>query len=64
MAQELYEELDATQIPKAKNIKEDDLRKAAQFVTDSGNQREAHWDFFNEMKKKMLVPQHGWSMEM
>jgi len=64
MAQELYEELEATQLPKAKNIKQDDLRAARAFVVGAGAQREATWNLFDEMKEKLLVPKHGWSMEM
>jgi hypothetical protein len=40
-AQELYDELEATQMHKAKNIKEEDLARALQFVKDSGANREA-----------------------
>ena len=64
MAEELYGELEATQFPKAKNIREEDLNRAAQFVKDSEAGREAVWDLFNEMKKKKLVPDHGWGMTM
>lgn len=64
MAQELYEELDATQIPKAKNIQEHVIRAARQFDKDVGANRQATWDFFDEMKRKKLVPDHGWGMTM
>jgi len=64
MAQELYDEIAATQLPKAKSIKQDDLASARAMVTAVGAQREATWNLFDDMKEKMLVPSHGWSMEM
>jgi len=64
MAQELYDEIAATQLPKAKNIRQTDLDAASAYVVGAGAQREAHWNLFDEMKEKLLVPKHGWSMEM
>jgi len=64
MAEDLYGELQATQLPKAKNIKQHILDGARTFVKDIGAQREVHWDQFNDMKQKMLVPSHGWGMSM
>jgi len=62
MAEELYAEIDATQTPKAKTIKQDDLDKARAYVVEAGARREAHWNFFEDIKDKMLVPSHGWSL--
>jgi len=64
MAQELYDEIAATQLPKAKTIKQADLENARSMITAVGAQREATWNLFDDMKEKMLVPSHGWSMEM
>jgi hypothetical protein len=64
MAQELYDELDATQIPKAKNIQEHVIRDAREFAKGAGAGRQAIWDFFTDMSKKPLVPSHGWGMTM
>lgn len=64
MAEELYGELEATQFPKAVNIRQDDLNRARQFAKDAGANRQQIWDFFDEMKQKMLVPSHGWGMTM
>jgi len=64
MADELYGEIDATQTPKAKTIKQSDLDTARDYVVHAGAQRDAHWNFFEDIKEKMLVPSHGWSMEM
>jgi hypothetical protein len=61
---ELYGELEATQMPKAKNIQQHILDGARTFVEGAGATREKTWDMFEKMKKKMLVPSHGWSMEM
>jgi len=63
MANDLYGEIDATQTPKAKTIKQSDLDTAAQVVIGAGAQRDAHWNFFEDVKEKMLVPSNGWSME-
>jgi len=64
MAQDLYDELEATQFPKAKNIQEHIIRNARQFAKDSGSIHEKTWDMFWDMKKKKLVPEHGWGMTM
>jgi len=64
MAEDLYGELQATQLPKAKNIKQHILNDARTFIQGIGAQREIHWDQFNDMKQKMLVPSHGWGMTM
>jgi len=64
MAEELYGELAATQFPKAKNIKEDDLVAAKTFADGAGAQHVANWDFFDEIKTKMLVPKHAWGSTM
>jgi len=42
-AQELYGELEAAHFPKAKNIRESDLKFAEQFAKDAGANRQAHW---------------------
>lgn len=64
MAQELYGELEATSLPKAKNIREDDLAAAAKFAQNAGNNRQAIHDFFTDMSEKMLVPEHAWKSTM
>jgi len=62
MANDLYAAIDATQTPKAKNIKQTDLDNAAAYVLAAGAQREAHWNFFDDVKEKMLVPSDGWTL--
>ena len=64
MAQELYGELEATSLPKAKNIREDDLKAASDFAKASGNNRQAIHDFFTDMSEKMLVPENAWRSTM
>jgi len=64
MAQELYDELGATQLPKAKNIKEKDIQAARDLNGEMGAKRQAWWDFFDDMRQKLLVPKHGWSSTM
>lgn len=64
MAQELYGEIEATQIPKAGTIKQSDIDAAREYVVGAGAKREAHWKFFDEIKEKMLVPSHAWSSTM
>ena len=64
MAQDLYDELEATQFHKAKNIRQEDIQRAREFAKGMGANRQQIWDRFDEMRKKMLVPSHGWGMTM
>jgi len=64
MAQDLYDELAATQLPKAKNYKEKDIRAARELNGEMGAKRQAWWDFFDDMRQKLLVPKNGWSSTM
>jgi len=64
IAQELYGELEATRLPLAKTIRQDDLDNARQFILATDGNREAYWKMFNKMSEEMLVPSHAWGSTM
>jgi len=61
MAQDLYGELQHM-MDKAKSIRQDDLDNSRAMLATVKGQREDTWKLFDEMKEKMLVPSHAWSM--
>jgi len=60
MAQELYGELEATALPRAKSIKEDHIRGARQFSKDVDALRQSWWNQFDDWTQQTLVPKHAW----
>jgi len=64
MAAEIVGEIEAVHMPKAKNIRQTDLDAARLMARDAGAGRQATWDWFTDMAKKKLVPDHAWQQYM
>lgn len=64
MREELYAELEAAHLHKAKNIRQDAIAGARQFAAGLGDTRQQMWNKFDDIKDQLLVPTHGWSQSM